>query len=264
MVALVLVGTGVAATVVARDPAEDPAAPPPASGSRHEWRVPDTDPPPEPGLDIGDPVPIGNGRHETRWAPIRHRVLARARPHARAQAITRLRTRTPEGTTHIVLALDRREDAQGRLWVRVTLPVLPNGTTGWVPRTALGGYGTALTHLFVNRRRLTLKLYRAGRLVMRAPIGIGRAGSPTPAGRFFVRSKLTRYRSAFYGPVAFGTSARSPTLTDWPGGGFVGIHGTNRPDRLPGRVSHGCIRMRNGDIRRLAREMPPGTPVTIS
>jgi lipoprotein-anchoring transpeptidase ErfK/SrfK len=63
--------------------------------------------------------------------------------------------------------------------------------------------------------------------------------------------------------VAFGTSARSPTLTDWPAGGFVGIHGTDRPDLLPGRVSHGCVRMRNDDILRLADLLPVGTPLTI-
>ncbi|CAA9524883.1 MAG: Protein erfK/srfK precursor, partial [uncultured Solirubrobacteraceae bacterium] len=46
-------------------------------------------------------------------------------------------------------------------------------------------------------------------------------------------------------------------------GGFVGIHGTDRPDLIPGRVSHGCIRMRNPDILRLGRLMPVGTPVVI-
>ncbi len=66
-----------------------------------------------------------------------------------------------------------------------------------------------------------------------------------------------------YGPVAFGTSARSAVLTDWPAGGFVGIHGTNRPALIPGRISHGCIRLRNDDILRLDRLMPPGTPLTI-
>ena len=74
---------------------------------------------------------------------------------------------------------------------------------------------------------------------------------------------MTRYASPFYGPVAFGTSARSSVLTDWPASGFVGIHGTNRPELLPGRVSHGCIRLRNEDIRELARLMPIGTPITI-
>jgi lipoprotein-anchoring transpeptidase ErfK/SrfK len=53
-------------------------------------------------------------------------------------------------------------------------------------------------------------------------------------------------------------SARSAVLTDWPDGGFVGIHGTNQPELLPGRVSHGCIRMRNEDIVELGRSMPIG------
>ena len=66
-----------------------------------------------------------------------------------------------------------------------------------------------------------------------------------------------------YGPVAFGTSARSPGLSDWPGGGFIGIHGTDRPELIPGRISHGCIRMRNADILALAKRMPVGTPITI-
>jgi lipoprotein-anchoring transpeptidase ErfK/SrfK len=63
--------------------------------------------------------------------------------------------------------------------------------------------------------------------------------------------------------VAFGTSARSPQATDWPAGGFVGIHGTDQPDLIPGRISHGCIRLRNPDIVRLGHLMPVGTPITI-
>jgi lipoprotein-anchoring transpeptidase ErfK/SrfK len=52
-------------------------------------------------------------------------------------------------------------------------------------------------------------------------------------------------------------------LTDWPDGGFVGIHGTNEPELIPGAISHGCIRLRNVDILRLSRLMPVGTPLTI-
>ena len=65
-----------------------------------------------------------------------------------------------------------------------------------------------------------------------------------------------------YGPWAFGTSAYS-SLSDWPGGGVVGVHGTNQPGLLPGRPSHGCIRVRNGDITRLVKLMRIGTPVLI-
>jgi lipoprotein-anchoring transpeptidase ErfK/SrfK len=35
------------------------------------------------------------------------------------------------------------------------------------------------------------------------------------------------------------------------------------PALVPGRVSHGCIRMRNADILTLARRMPIGTPLRI-
>jgi lipoprotein-anchoring transpeptidase ErfK/SrfK len=94
-------------------------------------------------------------------------------------------------------------------------------------------------------------------------VGVGRPASPTPAGDFYIRDRVTSLRDPFYGPVAFGTSARSTVLTEWPGGGFIGIHGTDRPDLVPGRVSHGCIRMRNPDIVRLARVMPVGTPVIV-
>lgn len=147
--------------------------------------------------------------------------------------------------------------------MKVRLPILPNGSVGWVPRGALGAYQMVDTHLVVDRRLLRATLYRAGKAIFAARVGIGTSSSPTPSGEFIVRNKLTRYASPFYGPVAFGTSARSEVLTDWPAGGFVGIHGTNAPQLLPGRVSHGCVRMRNADILRLARLMPVGTPLTI-
>ena len=216
--------------------------------------------PPEPAFRIGPPVALGDARHETRWAPVRRAVVARAGPDPSARPVADLARRTPEGTTNLVLALARRTGADGRLWVHAKLP---GGSAGWVPRGALGGYDVVTTRLVVDLAALTLRLTDGGRRVLRAPIGVGTADAPTPRGEFYVRNKLTRYRSPFYGPVAFGTSARSPTLTDWPGGGFIGIHGTDRPDLLPGRVSHGCIRLRNADVLELARLMPVGTPVTI-
>jgi L,D-transpeptidase catalytic domain len=225
--------------------------------------APDLPEPPAAAFRVGRPVPLPTARYESRWASVRRDVAARAGARAGTRVVARVTRRTPEGTSNLLPVLGRRKDASGRLWVRVRLPVLPNGTTGWVPRAALGGYGTVRTRLIVDRARLTATLQREGRSVFSARVGIGTPDAPTPAGTFLVRNVLTRYRSAFYGPIAFGTSARSATLTDWPGGGFVGIHGTDRPDLLPGRVSHGCVRMRNADIVRLSRLMPIGTPVTI-
>jgi lipoprotein-anchoring transpeptidase ErfK/SrfK len=199
----------------------------------------------------------------SRYAPVRRAAIARRRAATASAPVARLDTRTPEGTTNIVQVLGRREDANGQLWVRLGLATLPNGRTGWVRREVLGGYGSVETHLVVNLSRLTATLWKRGRRVFRAPVGVGQTRWPTPRGRFYVRNRLTRFAGPTYGPLAFGTSARSEHLTDWPGGGFIGIHGTDEPELIPGRVSHGCIRMRNRDILALGRHMPIGTPLTI-
>ena len=190
-----------------------------------------------------------------------HPVTAMRAPD-RGAPLTTLTALTPEGTTNLVLILGDTSQ-HGREWVHIRLPVLPNNTTGWVPRAALGGYQFVTTHLVIDLRRLRATLLRDGHRVFTAPVGVGQSQWPTPHGEFYVRDKLTDYASPFYGPVAFGTSARSAVLTDWPNGGFVGIHGTDAPELIPGRVSHGCIRLRNRDILRLAQLMPVGTPLTI-
>jgi lipoprotein-anchoring transpeptidase ErfK/SrfK len=219
--------------------------------------------PVRPAFTPGRPERLHGVRFVSRWAPVVRTTTALARPERGAPAVTEVETRTPEDTANVVLVIGSRVDAAGRLWVHARLATLPNGRTGWLPRSALGGYGTVDTELRVDTARLTATLLVRGRAVLRAPVGIGQRRWPTPRGRFYVRDELTKFAGATYGPLAFGTSARSAVLTDWPAGGFVGIHGTDRPDLIPGRVSHGCIRMRNADILRLARLMPVGTPLTV-
>jgi len=220
-------------------------------------------PAPKAAFAVGPAVGLAKQAGETEWVSVRQDTIARRSPSASAAAAGRLAALTPEDTTNIVLPLARRRDAAGGLWVRVRLPALPNGTTGWVPRAALGAYGSVTTHLVVDLAAQRATLWRDGRVALRVPVGVGTAKAPTPRGEFVIRNRLTRFHSAVYGPVALGTSARSATLTDWPGGGYIGIHGTNEPGRIPGRVSHGCIRLRNADILRLARLAPVGTPLTI-
>jgi hypothetical protein len=220
-------------------------------------------PAPAPALRVGRAKMLSGERYVSQWTVVRRPTAAHAAPSARSVVVARLGVSAPEGTPNLLAVLRARIGAGGALWVMVRLPVLPNGTVGWVSRRSLGSYQVVTTHLVVNRRRLQATLYKRGRSVFRAPVGVGTAAAPTPAGNFTIRSKLTRYASPFYGPVAFGTTARSAVLTDWPDGGFIGLHGTNQPGVIPGRISHGCIRMRNEDIVRLSRLMPVGTPLTI-
>ncbi len=215
---------------------------------------------PQPGPAV---VTLTGADGAARWAPVLRAAAAHRLPERTSPVVATVSTRTPEGTDNLVLALVQRRTGDGNVWVKVRLPILPNGSTGWIDRDLLGAYHRVRTRLVVDRARRTATLTRDGRVVFRTRVGVGRPYWPTPAGSFYVRDRLTRFASPFYGPIAFGTSARSAVLTDWPGGGFIGIHGTDQPGLLPGAVSHGCIRMRNAAILRLARLMPVGTPVRI-
>jgi lipoprotein-anchoring transpeptidase ErfK/SrfK len=242
-----LIAAAVAVVVIAAPSGSSPAEP----------ALP---PPPRPAF-TPENVPLGE-RPVAYWAPVAATTTVRERP-AGGAPVAEVETRTPEGTANLVLTRGQAMRAAGRLWVRVRAAGIPEDVSGWVPRSSLGGYTPVRTRLVVDRARLTVTLFRDGRPVFRAGAGIGAPPTPTPAGRFYVRNKLHRYTSPFYGPVAFGTSARSAAASDWPAGGFVGIHGTNQPELIPGRVSAGCIRLKNRAIRRLARLMDVGTPVRV-
>ena len=165
---------------------------------------------------------------------------------------------TEDNLPEIYLVLASWRDSHGNTWVKIRVPKRPNGVTGWVPRRALRQYTPVSTFLDLNRSSLVLTLYRAGKVVMSAHVGIGSGANPTPRGHFYVREKFRVKGSPVYGPFALGTSAYAPHLTDWPGGGVVGLHGTNEPGLIPGRPSHGCIRLRNEKITRLYRLVPRG------
>ncbi len=197
------------------------------------------------------------------WAAVLRKAVVRAQPRASARKVTTLDTRTSDDTQNIVLVLKGTDVSSRQTWYRVRLPILPNNSTGWVNASDLGDMFSVHTHLYVDRARMRATLMRDGVPVFKTIVGVGRSMWPTPGGEFYIRDKMTSFDNPVYGPIAFGTSARSAVLTDWPGGGFVGVHGTNEPGILPGHVSHGCIRMPNAAILKLARLMPVGTPLTV-
>jgi lipoprotein-anchoring transpeptidase ErfK/SrfK len=194
------------------------------------------------------------------WAPVLKRVPVRAKPSQSSKIVSRL---APDDSSNVVLVLGGVDLSPTKTWYRVRLAILPNNSTGWVQSTALGDLVKVNTHLYIDRAKFTATLKRNGTTVFTTRIGVGLSYWPTPRGEFYIRDRFTNFGNPFYGPVAFLTSARSPVLTDWPGGGFVGVHGTNQPGILPGQVSHGCIRMRNEAILQLAKLMKVGTPLTI-
>jgi lipoprotein-anchoring transpeptidase ErfK/SrfK len=220
-----------------------------------------------PVVPVGQPV-SGNARLSDEATLSRYAFARIGTPiHKTASRFSarvgRLRYQTEDGFPEPYLALRSTVDSRHRTWVQVRVPGRPNGRTGWVVRGALARFHVVHTHIRINRRTLRAVLYRDGKPIWRARIGVGTPGTPTPSGHYLVRERFRITKTGgIYGPYAFGTSAYS-VLSDWPRGGVVGIHGTNAPGLIPGRPSHGCVRLRNADILRLARLMPRGTTVEI-
>jgi L,D-transpeptidase catalytic domain len=209
-------------------------------------------------------VQLSNETTLTRWANAVGLATAYSRPSSDARQVGRLRFRTEDGFPEVYLALASVRDAHGTTWVRVRLPQRPNNVTGWVVREGLGDFHVVHTKLVVNRRSLRVTLYHQGLQVFQARVGVGKPSTPTPGGKFWIREKFRVAGNPLYGARAMGTAAYSATLTDWPGGGIIGLHGTSEPGLIPGRPSHGCVRLKSQDIRRLYALTPVGTPLLIN
>jgi lipoprotein-anchoring transpeptidase ErfK/SrfK len=208
-------------------------------------------------------VPLSDEHTLSRWAWVNSPTNVHANPSSDSRVIGRVETETFHRTPELVLAL-AEVTSGNETWVEVRFKVRPNNQTGWVNRSQLGKFNVVDKFLKIQRGRMRATLYKDGKRIWRARIGIGQSRWPTPAGHFFARERLVPIdTNGVYGVFAIGTSATSPVLTDWPGGGIIGIHGTNQPELIPGRISHGCIRVRNGKIEKLRRLMPLGTPIEI-
>jgi lipoprotein-anchoring transpeptidase ErfK/SrfK len=172
---------------------------------------------------------------------------------------TSLRQAGPFGTPPVFLVEESRGD-----WLRVLLPMEPNESEGWIKSRDVDIYRNDFRiDVDLGNRRLTA--YRGDRVLMREAVGVGTASTPTPTGRFFTTVLVKPDDpSGPYGPYAWGLSAYSEVLDTFAGGdGQVAIHGTNSPWAVGEAVSHGCVRVNNDAIRRLARLLPLGTPVEI-
>ncbi|MBA3655028.1 MAG: L,D-transpeptidase [Actinobacteria bacterium] len=166
---------------------------------------------------------------------------------------------TEDGAPLIFLVQDQKPG-----WYYVILPVRPNGSVGWIRADDV----TTSKHYYrievdLTAHRITVK-HRDG-VFLEEKIGVGRGPTPTPIGVFYTKELLRPPNpDTAYGAYAYGLSGYSNVLTDFAGGdGVVGIHGTNDPSTLGTDVSHGCIRLSNEAITRLAKYLPLGVPVII-
>jgi lipoprotein-anchoring transpeptidase ErfK/SrfK len=149
-------------------------------------------------------------------------------------------------------------------WLQVLLPVKPNGSTGWI-RAGDVALASNPYRIVVNLDKHKLALFDGEQRVLKKSVGIGTEQTPTPKGRYYVTQLFQPPNPGGpYGPYAYALSGFSEVLEKFQGGdAIIGIHGTNRPDLVGKDVSHGCIRLKNPAVKKLAAAVPLGTPVEI-
>ena len=150
----------------------------------------------------------------------------------------------------------------GGPWYEVLLPLRPNGTSAWVPATAVT-IRERVDRLDVDLSKRVLTHYVGDEVVDRFKVGIGTEQYPTTTGQFYVYIEVAYDDpNQPYGIMALGLSGFSRVITDWPGGGRIAVHGTPYASDRGNAVSHGCVRVYNDDMEHLT-DLPLGTPVEI-
>ena len=128
----------------------------------------------------------------------------------------------------------------------------------------------------VDTKTNMLGVFEGEKLIAAYPVTIGSAHNTSPVGEWKVRgvSKLPRFR---YDKEMLEHGERSGNFYMLPPGPRnpvgvlwialnkkgIGMHGTNEPGSIGRAVSHGCIRLANWDVVRLATKIKAGDNVSI-
>ncbi|TDD90452.1 L,D-transpeptidase [Actinomadura darangshiensis] len=163
------------------------------------------------------------------------------------------------GATRVFLV-----DAKDGDWLKVLLPIRPNGSTGWVKASDVKLSSTP-HRVEIDPKAFTFTVFDGGKVLRTGKVATGEGGTPTPAGRFYFTELVEPPDpNGGYGAYAFGLSGFSPTLKTFAGGpGQLAVHGTNKASALGGKASHGCVRVGNDDITWMAKNLAIGTPVVV-
>jgi lipoprotein-anchoring transpeptidase ErfK/SrfK len=134
----------------------------------------------------------------------------------------------------------------------------------------------ATVSIKIDMKTNMLGVFETDKMVAAYPITIGSAQTASPAGEWKVRgiANLPRFR---YDKEMLKHGQRSADFHMLPPGPNspvgviwialnkkgIGLHGTAEPETIGHAVSHGCVRLANWDIVRLAQRVKPGVPVSI-
>ncbi len=169
---------------------------------------------------------------------------------------------TQFGGDRVFLVVDQTSSDE---WIKVSLPVKPNGQEGWIPRDEVEI--TPVNHrALVDLSDDSLTVWDGDEIIVNTKAVTGKPSTPTPFGQFYVRDIIAQDNpSGAYGPYILALSGFSEVLETFNGGlPALAIHGTNNPNQIGTERSSGCVRIPNELITLLADSVPLGTPVTVA
>ncbi len=194
-------------------------------------------------------------------------VAVRKTPSNRGKRIANLQPFGSWNGGPVVLQIAAVREIKGTRWLRVRLPIRPNGSTGWLKESSVE-VKRLRYRITVSRRSHRLTLFKDGRKAGSTRVVIGARSTPTPKGTFAVLEVVRQPKGEVIGPWALHLTAFSNVLDNYGGGpGRVALHGRSGPllsDALGTSRSHGCVRMPNAFITKLQGVATEGTPVIIS
>jgi lipoprotein-anchoring transpeptidase ErfK/SrfK len=190
-------------------------------------------------------------------------LSVRSAPSGHARVIAKLSEFRPQDyRPRYVLAVAVKKGKKGKnAWYKITVPGRPNGRTGWVPAKQIS-IRSDPRQVVVFRGSRVVQLWKKDQLIYTSKVAVGASGMETPIGLYYVTVRFRPVTQPFLGSFAFETSAYSK-LSEWPGGGVVGLHGTTSPQLLGQAVSHGCIRISNATADFFRDRIPLGTPIRV-
>ncbi|NET00214.1 MAG: L,D-transpeptidase [Sphaerospermopsis sp. SIO1G2] len=125
------------------------------------------------------------------------------------------------------------------------------------------------TQLLVDLSDRRVYVYHYDQVIASYPIAVGKKGWETPTGNFQIIHKEHHpiWKHPITGKV-FEAGTDSPLGDRWigfwsDGKNEIGFHGTPNTDLIGAAVSHGCLRMRNADVRMLYEQVNLNTPVLV-
>ena len=133
------------------------------------------------------------------------------------------------------------------------------------PQTKTTHSATGARHRLVvslpDRRMALLEDDRVKKVYV---VAVGRKSTPSPTGTFTITRRVTNPSYSHAGKVV-APGPGNPVGTRWVGlsAKGYGIHGTNAPKSIGKAASHGCIRMRQGDLEELFAAVSTGDEVEI-